>query len=56
MTKETATFSSLLWCKRNGNSDNLEPLSIDATMLTALSAQTFSLLVMHKLLHFVLAE
>jgi len=38
------------------NSDNLEPLSVNATMLTALRAQTLSLLAMHKLLHFVLAE
>jgi len=42
-TKETATFSSLLWYARNGSFDDLEPLRVGATMLAALRAQAFSL-------------
>jgi hypothetical protein len=42
-TKETATFSSLLRYARNGSFDDLEPLSVGTTMLTALRAQAFSL-------------
>jgi hypothetical protein len=42
-TKETATFSSLLQCGRNGSFDGLEPLRVGATTLADLRVQAFSL-------------
>jgi hypothetical protein len=54
-TKETATFSSLLWYARNRSFDDLEPLHVRATTLAALRAQAFSL-GDAKLLRFVPTE
>jgi hypothetical protein len=53
-SKETATFSSWHLYRRNGSSHDL--LSVNAMTLAALRAQMFTLLAMHKLLCFVLAE
>jgi len=58
--RKTATFSSLLWYRRNRSFKDLEPLRINTTMLAAtvlaaLHAQAFSL-GDAKLLHFVLTE
>jgi hypothetical protein len=53
--RKTATFSSLLWYRRNRSFNDLEPLRINTTMLAALHAQAFSL-GDAKLLHFVLTE
>jgi len=54
-TKETATFSSLLWYVSNGSFNDLEPLRIRAMTLAALRAQAFSL-GDAKLLRFVPTE
>ncbi len=51
-TKETATFSSLHRYMKNRSSHDLESLSVNLTALTALRAQAFSFLTLHKLWHF----